>query len=142
MSNNLTFTSGIFGQITNFLPADTTVAKTVLTADATYMRRVYAIAVYSSDTVAKDIIININDGTNTRKLSTVSIPANSGNTNAIVTLDLFANGQLNAFFSKNRDSQGVPYYNIPIGYSITMSMGTTITALKEVNVYVYGELYN
>jgi hypothetical protein len=142
MSNNLTFTSGIFGQLTNFLPADTTVAKTVLTADATYMRRIYAIAVYSSDTSARDIIININDGTNTRKLSTVSIPANSGNTNAIVTLDLFANGQLLAFFSKNRDSQGVPYYNIPIGYSITMSMGATITATKEVNVYVYGELYN
>jgi hypothetical protein len=68
--------------------------------------------------------------------------SNSGNTNAIVTLDLFANGQLLAFFSKNRDSQGVPYYNIPIGYSITMSMGATITATKEVNVYVYGELYN
>jgi hypothetical protein len=141
MSNNLTFTSGIFGQITNFLPADTTVAKTVLSADATYMRRIYAIAVYSSDT-AKDIIININDGTNTRKLSTVSIPANSGNTNSIVTLDLFANGQLLAFFSKNRDSQGVPYYNVPIGYSITMSMGTSISATKEVNVYVYGESYN
>jgi len=141
MSNNLTFTSGVFGQITQFLPADTTVAKTVLTADATYMRRIYAIAVYSSD-VAKDIIININDGTNTRKLSTVSIPANSGNTNAIVTLDLFANGQLLAFFSKNRDSQGVPYYNVPIGYSITMSMGSTISATKEVNVYVYGESYN
>ena len=142
MSNNLTFTSGIFGQITNFAPADTTTTKTVLTADATYMRRIYAIAVYSSDTSARDIIININDGTNTRKLSTVSIPANSGNTNAIVTLDLFANGQLLAFFSKNRDSQGVPYYNIPIGYSITMSMGSTITASKEVNVYVYGESYN
>jgi hypothetical protein len=141
MSNNLTFTSGIFGQITNFLPADTTVAKTVLSADATYMRRIYAIAVYSSD-VARDIIININDGTNTRKLSTVSIPANSGNTNAIVTLDLFANGQLLAFFSKNRDSQGVPYWNVPIGYSITMSMGASISATKEVNVYVYGELYN
>jgi hypothetical protein len=141
MSNNLTFTSGVFGQITQFLPADTTVAKTVLTADATYMRRIYAIAVYSNDTI-KDINININDGTNTRKLSTVSIPANSGNTNAIVTLDLFANGQLLAFFSKNRDSQGVPYYNVPIGYSITMSMGSTISATKEVNVYVYGESYN
>ena len=141
MSNNLTFTSEIFGQITNFLPADTTTAKSVLTADATYMRRIYAIGVYSSD-VARDIIVNINDGTNTRKLSTISIPANSGNTNAIVTLDLFANGQLLAFFSKNRDSQGVPYYNVPIGYSITMSMATTITATKEVNVYVYGESYN
>ena len=140
MATGLTFTSAPFNKVTQFLPADTTTAKDILSVDATYDRRVYGIAIFTDESSAKDVIISISDGTTTWKLTTISIPVNSGNTNAIVPVDVFTHTQLSPFV-KQRDASGAPYLNIPKGWSLRMNYGASITASKLANVVVNGETY-
>ena len=108
MAQTLTFTSAPFNQVTQFSSADTTTTKNILSADATYDRRVYGIAVYTDDSAAKDVVISLSDGSTTWKLTTIAIPINSGNTNAIVPVDILTHTQM-APFVKQRDASGAPY---------------------------------
>lgn len=140
MANSITFTSAPFNRVTQFLPADTTTTKDILPVDATYDRRVYGIAIFTDDTVAKDIKVFISDGTTTWQLTTVSVPINSGNTNAIVPVDVLTHTQMTPFV-KQRDAAGAPYLNIPKGWSIRLAYATAITAAKLANVVVNGETY-
>ena len=140
MATTLTFTSAPFIQVTSFAPADTTVAKTILTADATYDRRVYGIAVFTDESAAKDVKISISDGTTTWQLTTLAIPLNSGNTNAIIPVDIFTHTQMSPFV-KQRDASGASYLNIPKNWTLRLSYVATMTASKLSNVVVNGETY-
>ena len=140
MATGLTFTSAPFNRVTQFLPADTTTAKDILPVDATYDRRIYGIAIFTDDTAAKDVVISLSDGTTTWKLTTIAIPLNSGNTNAIIPVDVFTHTQM-ASYVKQRDASGAPYLNIPKGWSLKLNYATTITASKLANVVVNGETY-
>jgi hypothetical protein len=140
MATTLNFTTAPFTRVTQFLPADTTVAKDILPANLTKDRRIYGITVHTDDTAAKDVILSISDGTTTWKLTTIAIPLNSGNTNAIVPVDLFSSTQL-APYIKNRDASGSPYLHIPATWSIKLAYATAITAAKLANITIIGELY-
>ena len=140
MATTLTFTSAPFIQVTTFTSADTTVAKTILTADAVYARRLYGISVWTDESVARDIAIHISDGTSTWELTTVSVPINAGNTNAIVPVDIFTNSQM-APIVKQRDASGALYLNIPIGWSLKVGYNVAMTAAKLANITVMGESY-
>lgn len=140
MATTLNFTSAPFTRVTQFLPADTTTTKDILPANATKDRRVYGITVYTDDTAAKDLYLYISDGTTTWRLTTVAIPLNSGNTNAIVPVDVFAHTQTSPFI-KNRDAAGAPYLHIPATWSLRASYGTAITAAKLANIVIIGEIY-
>jgi len=141
MSAILTFTDSLTSTITNVVNADGTGNKTIYTCTNLTGARIYAIAVMSNDTVPHDVYIKINDGTTTYRMGTTNTVANAGNTNALITDDLFADAQLNAMFSKNIDANGVPYWNIPNGWSIVISLPVVVTASKEMNFFVYGEEY-
>jgi len=140
MATALTFTSAPFNKVVQFTPADTTTAKDILPVDATYDRRVYGISIYTDESSAKDVIISLSDGTTTWKLTTLSIPINSGNTNAIVPVDVFTHTQLSPFV-KQRDAGGAPYLNIPKGWILKLNYVATMTASKTANVVVNGETY-
>lgn len=140
MANSITFTSAPFNKVTQFLPADTTTAKDILSADATYDRRIYGIAIFTDESAAKDVVLSLSDGTTTWKLTTIAIPINSGNTNAITPVDLFTHTQL-APFVKQRDASGAPYLNIPKTWSLKLNYAAAITAAKIANVVVNGETY-
>jgi hypothetical protein len=140
MATTLNFTSFPFTRVTQFLPADTTTTKDILPANATANRRIYGITVYTDESAAKDIYLYISDGTTTWRLSTIAIPLNSGNTNAIVPVDVFSSTQI-APFIKNRDASGSPYLHIPATWSVRASYGTTMTAAKTANIVIIGETY-
>lgn len=139
MANSITFTSAPFNKVTQFLPADTTTAKDILPVDAVNDRRIYGIALFTDDTI-KDVVLSISDGTTTWKLTTISIPANSGATNAIVPVDVLTHTQMSPYV-KQRDASGAPYLNIPKGWSLRMNYATAITAAKIANVVINGETY-
>lgn len=141
MSAILTFTDSLTSTITNVVNADGTGNKTIYTCTNPTGARIYAIAVFSTDTVAHDVQIKINNGTTTFRMGTTNTVANAGNTNAIITDDLFADAQLNAMFSKNIDANGVPYWNIPNGWSIIIALPVVVTVAKEMNFFVFGEEY-
>lgn len=141
MSTLLTFTDSITENITNVVNANGTGNVTIYTCTNLTGARIYAIAVMSNDTVAHDVQIKINNGTTTFRMGTTNTVANAGNTNALITDDLFADAQLNAMFSKNIDANGVPYWNIPNGWSVVIALPVVVTAGKEMNFFVYGEEY-
>ncbi len=140
MASTLNFTTAPFTKVTQFAPADTTVAKDILPADPTNTRRVYGITVWTDESAAKDVALHISDGTTTWELTTIAIPLNSGNTNAIVPVDLFASTQV-APFIKNRDAAGAPYLHIPATWSLKLAYNATMTAAKLANFIVIGETY-
>lgn len=140
MAATLTFTSTPFTRVTSFSPADTTVAKEILPADATKHRRIYGITAWTDDTAAKDISLHISDGVTIWELTTLAIPLNSGNTNAAVPVDLFSNTQLTPYI-KNRDASGAPYLHIPATWSLRLNYNTAITAAKAANYTIIGETY-
>lgn len=140
MANSITFTSAPFNRVTQFTPTDTTAIKDILTVDAVYDRRVYGIGIFTDEATPKDIILYLSDGTTSWKLTTVSIPTNSGATNALVPVDVFSHTQL-APYVKQRDASGAPYLNIPKGWSLRMNYVATMSASKIANVVVNGETY-
>jgi hypothetical protein len=141
MSTLLTFTDSITENITNVVNANGTGDVTIYTCTNPTGARIYAIAVMSNDTVPHDVQIKINNGTTTFRMGTTTTVANAGNTNALITDDLFADAQLNAMFSKNIDANGVPYWNIPNGWSVVIALPVVVTAGREMNFFVYGEEY-
>lgn len=140
MATTLTFTTAPFTKVTQFLPADTTVAKDILPASATQSRRVYGITALTDESAAKDISLYISDGTTTWEMTTIAIPINSGNTNAIVPVDLFASTQVSPYI-KNRDASGAPYLHLPATWSLKIGYAATMTAAKLANYIVIGETY-
>lgn len=140
MATTLNFTSAPFTRVTQFSPTDTTVAKDILPANATKDRRVYGITVWTDESAAKDVALHISDGTTTWELTTVAIPLNAGNTNAIVPVDMFASTQVSPFI-KNRDASGAPYLHLPATWSLKLAYNATMTAAKIANFVVIGEIY-
>ena len=141
MATTLTFTSAPFLEVTNFLNGDGTTAKTILTADNTYARRVYGISLQTDETVTKDITVQlVNPGGTAFKLTTVQVLANAGNTNAILPLDLFTHTQM-APIVKQRDASGASYLNIPIGWSLKLAYSVVLVTPRFANVTVMGETY-
>ena len=140
MATTLNFTSAPFTKVTQFTAADTTTTKDILPANSTTDRRIYGITVYTDETAAKDLYLYISDGTTTWRLTTVNIPINSGNTNAVVPVDIFASTQTSPFI-KNRDASGAPYLHIPATWSVRASYGAAMTAAKVANIVIIGELY-
>lgn len=139
MAQTLTFTSAPFNQVTQFTIGDGTIANTILAADAVNDRRVYGISVFTDD-IAKDVVITLSNATNSYKLTTVSIPANSGNTNAIVPVDILTHTQMSPFV-KQRDASGAPYLNIPKTWFLRLNYVAAMTTAKVANVVVSGETY-
>lgn len=140
MATTLNFTSGPFTRVTQFTATDTTVTKDILPVNATKDRRIYGITIYTDESAAKDLYLYVSDGTTTWRLTTVAIAINSGNTNAIVPVDVFASTQVTPFV-KNRDASGAPYLHIPATWSLRASYGATMTAAKVANIVIVGEIY-
>ena len=140
MASTLNFTTAPFTKVTQFSPTDTTVAKDILPADAINHRRIYGMTVWTDESAAKDIAIHISDGTTTWELTTVAIAINSGNTNAIVPVDLFSSTQLSPYI-KNRDASGAPYLHLPATWSLKIAYNATMTATKIANYTIIGETY-
>jgi hypothetical protein len=140
MATALTFTSAPFNRVTQFAPADGTNAKDILPVDASNDRRVYGISVWTDESAAKDVSLHLSDGTTVWELTTVAIPINSGNTNAVVPVDILTHTQM-APYVKQRDASGAPYLNIPKGWSLRINYNAAITAAKLANFVVIGETY-
>jgi len=131
MTNTAVFPQGINDVLVQFTSADTTNEKDVFTAGGNGSK-VEHIMVASTDTSDRDLLIYISVGAGDFLFGTVKIPANSGNTNLLPAVALLASSQM----PWNTDAQGNKYLYVSGGNKIRMAMGTTITAAKEVNVFV------
>ena len=132
MASNLTFTGSAFAHAVNVAVA--TANQTILTADATFDRRIYGISqTFVSGTPASTPVIFLNNGTTNFAIGVGPSSTTSVNTNT----DIFGNSTLAAVFQKQRDANGVPYFNLPAGWSINVTQSAA-----SINYVIIGEKYN
>lgn len=142
MAASLTFTSNSFAYATQFSSATSINTEyDVLTVDNTYDRRVYGLSCTSTDTGAQTVKIYIHDGTTSYQIYTINIPLSSGNTTSAAAVDIFGSSLGASAFQKQRDANGVPYFNLPAGWKITASYGTALTGAEVLNFISFGETY-
>jgi len=142
MATSLTFTSAGFMQGSTYSVNTSTNTKyDILSSDATYTRRIYGLSVTSTDAGAQTLKFHLHDGSATYQIFTLNIPLNSGNSTTVAAVDAFGSVYGASVFQKQRDANGVPYFNIPAGWKIQMEYNTALLAAEGLFVLVFGETY-
>ena len=151
MATSLTFTSNSFvytvsmatasaATASGFQPSSPNTQYDILGGTVSYDRRLYGINCTSTFGTAETVTI-WSSNTFSRQLYQVNIPLNSGNTTAAPSVDLFGSSNGAGIFQKQKDANGVPYFNIPAGHSLKASYGTTLTGAAVLNFVSFGETY-
>ena len=117
------------------LPADTTSLKTILTA-ATDGTIVEKLLVTSSDTAAKDLQVYITVGGVDYLIGTMTVPANSGFTASIPSLNFFQHSQVSS--SVNQDSNGNKYLRMMTGEVLKAKVLSSVSASKAIYLRAEG----
>lgn len=135
------FTSKPFQQTATFSNATGTTRKDIVSSVA-YDRRIYGIEATSTDTTARTLSINLNDGTTNYLIYTISVLANSGNSTSVSAQDLFYDAFIQGLFVRTADAEGISYYfNLPAGWSINGSFAVAVTAGLQINIKTIGDTY-
>ncbi len=116
--------------VAQIAPADTTTLKTLLTADADGTR-IDNIFVTSTDTSARDLQFVVTISAVDYIIGTLSIPANSGNTNALPIIGVFSHSQ---FIGLSNDVNGNKVLFLGTGAVLKVKSLTTLTAAKVISI--------
>jgi hypothetical protein len=123
--------------VVQFLPADTTALKTIVTPGANGCK-VESLLISSTDTVARDMQIIITKGGTDYLLCTFNLTARAGDTAAAANFNVFASSMISNSLPK--DVNGNPYLYLANGAVLKARMQATITAAKAVSVVAnYGD---
>lgn len=142
MATSLTFTSAGFMQGSTYSSATSTNTRyDILSTDATYTRRIYGLSVTSTDAGAQTLKFHLHDGSAAYQVFTLNVPLSSGNTTSAAAVDAFGSVYGASVFQKQRDANGVPYFNLPAGWKIQMEYNTALLAAEGLFVLVFGETY-
>lgn len=142
MATSLTFTSAGFMQGSTFSSAQSANTRyDILSADATNTRRIYGLSVTSTDGSPQTVKFHLHDGSQAFQIFTLNIIANSGNSITAAAIDAFGSVYGASVFQKQRDANGVPYFNIPALWKLQMEYNTGILASEGLFVLVFGETY-
>lgn len=112
------------------LPADTTTKKTLVTG-GTNGTKVESLMLASTDTTSRDVQFWMNNGSIDLLLCTISAVLNSGNTNAVPTIDVFRHAQ---WPSLSYDSNGNRILYVASGCILKVACTGTVTAAKEIDI--------
>ena len=143
MASTLTFTSDAFMQgLTASLANSATNTKyDILSVDATYSRRIYGISISTTDGSPQTVRIYLHDGSQSFQVFMINVPANSGNLVTTSSVDVMGSVYGASVFNKQRDANGVPYFNIPAGWKVQYDYNTALLASEGIFVLVFGETY-
>jgi hypothetical protein len=130
MATSLTFTSAAFAGATTINV--TTANQPILVSNASD-RRIYGISQTQGGTAAMTATIFLNNGTANYNIGQGPAAGTAQN----VTTDIFGNSTLAAVFQKKKDANGVPYFDLPAGWSINV----TQSSVAPINYIITGETY-
>ena len=114
--------------------ADGSTIKTICSG-ATNGTKIESLIVSSTDTSARDVTLYMTISSVNYILGTVSIPANSGNTNALVSIDILRNAQIPGLAY---DSNSNKYLYVGSGTTLGIAALTTITSAKNIFAIAQG----
>jgi len=117
--------------------ADASNLKTIITPGANGAR-VDSLLVSSTDTSARDLQLVVTKGGVDYIVGTLSVPANTGNTNALAMLNALAHANIGPFLSN--DLNGNKVLLLESGSVLKAKTLTTVTSARFINLFAsYGE---
>lgn len=142
MATSLTLTSGAFLQATLATASTALNTKFDLLGSDTNSRRLYGIGVSNTLASAETVKFHLTSATTSvaYQIYTLNVPASSGNTTTAANIDAFGSVYGASIFNKQRDANGVPYFNIPPNWKLQAEINTTLTA-ATMSFIVFGETY-
>jgi hypothetical protein len=136
------FTSAAFEQAATYANAGGT-TETDLISSAAYDRRIYSISAVNTDVTARVISIRLKKDGISYLLYTVNIPANSGATTALKSIDIFRDDASlsDPFFSKTYEPDQGFYFNLPAGWALTGTLTSAPAIGSTIVIKSSGDQY-
>lgn len=152
MASSLNFTSNSFVYQYQFASASATgtglsasspnVVYDIMGGTTSYDRRIYGISSTNVNSASAQVLtMYLWDGTSSKQMFQVNVPANSGATFGTAPVDVFGNSNAASLFAKQKDANGVPYFNLPTGWSVRVSYNITLTGVNYLILQTFGETY-
>ena len=131
MATSLTFTGTLFSSA-SLLVSSSQLTPVVIAQGGSAGARIYSIAIQTSSTTAGVHVLNLSSSIGTTRIGTLAVTANSGFTAGSAVFDYFGNAVFAGIFQKQKDANGVPYFNLPPNNFLTMkSQIYAINALEK-----------
>lgn len=140
MKNSLTFTDACFMQSKGITSSIAINTKFDVLSSSVADRRIYGFAVLSDDNSPQTIKIHLNNGTSIIQICAINIPAGSGTNGTANTVDVFSSTMCESVFQKQRDPNGLAYFNLLAGWSIQMEYNTALVN-ETITTHIFGEIY-
>jgi hypothetical protein len=141
MATGLTFTGTLFTSASMLLSSSQT-APVVIAQGGTNGSRVYGLAITTNTTTAAIHVLSLSSSMGANRISALSVTAFSGWTAGTAQFDYFGNAVAAAVFQKQKDANGVPYFNLAPNTSLIMhTSGTFITTGTTSSIFTIGEFY-
>lgn len=131
------FPQAVKNYAAQILPADTSTVKS-LVAGGTNGTKIESLSIASTDTAARDVQLVMTISSVVYVLATINIPLNSGNTNAIPSVDVLRNAQWPGL---SYDAFGNKILYVANGTTLGIKALTTVTTAKEIDVIATGGDY-
>jgi hypothetical protein len=147
MATSLTFTGTLFTSAST-LNSSSQFTPVTIAQGGVAGCRVYGISAQTTSTTATgyfNLIYSSSAAGGTGIfLGTVPVLANAGNT-TVAASDMFGQSVVASVFQKQKDANGVPYFNMPAGSIIQIkssgSITTQISSPATMSIVTFGEFY-
>ena len=141
MATSLTFTGTIFTSASLLLSASQTTGIVIAQAPSAGCR-VYGIGITTNSTTGATHVLSLSSSIGQTRISALSVTSNSGWTAGTAQYDYFGNSAPAALFQKNKDANGVPYFNLAPNTSLIMHTSASfLSAGTTSSIFVFGENY-
>ena len=142
MATSLTFTGTLFTSASLLLSASQTTGIVIAQAPAEGCR-VYGIGITTNSTSAATHVLSLSSSVGQTRISALSVTANSGWTAGTANFDYFGNAAPASLFQKNKDANGVPYFNLAPNTFLTMQTTASVflSTGTTSSIFVNGEFY-
>ena len=127
----------------SFLVSSSQTTPIVIAQGGTNGSRIYSIAVQTNSSNAANHVLGLSSSAGIARLGTLAVTANSGFTAGTAIFDYYGNALYAGVFQKQKDANGVPYYNLPPNTFLTMQTTASVflSAGTTSSIFVNGEFY-
>jgi len=142
MATSLTFTGTLMASA-SLLLSSSQLTPIVIAQGGPSGSRIYSIAVQTNSTTAPNHVLGLSSSIGIARIGTLAVTANSGFTAGTANFDYFGNSLFASIFQKNKDANGVPYFNLAPNTFLTMqtSASVFISSGATSSIFVNGEFY-
>ena len=142
MATSLTFTGALLAS-SSFLISSSQQTPLVIAQGGPNGSRIYSIAVETNSTTAANHLLGLSSSIGIARLGVLAVTANSGYTAGTALFDYYGNALYAAVFQKQKDANGVPYYNLPPNTYLTMQTSASVflSTGTTSSIFVNGEFY-